>query len=501
MPSFNPAKTPYSRVFIIEGQAQPDHEPQYQSCLKAGALSQGFGDVTDIKCPSPIEYGHFETVGRIQGAIERAATSLTGRYAADLASELLRIGKLRCAVDVQVHFGACTDPRVFNTFTKDIVLEDVFLTNWTTEDLGALSDDESASIDEGTDISIGNVDEVLWLSLQERADILVENEIVDVVICDRITCGECEEFSEGCEKIYALSGGIAGSPGTPPDVIYSLDGGKTWALDEINSLHPDEAGSALACVGEYLVVVSNASASLHWKLRVDVDNGVAGGWTEVTAGFVAGHAPRDIWSVGVGAYISADNGYVYWTSDPTSGVSVLDAAIATGGVLYAVHALDDEFAVAVEAGDNIIWTNNRINWQIATPTGSGDALMGVWIKNESEWWVVSDAGEVYYTLDGGVSWTLKPLPGNVNHLYDVAFASDSVAYICGDYNKDARAWRSYDGGFSWNALPEGVGNLPVDARDMNALAACVNDVNFLVLVGEGVTTNGNVDGIIVVGED
>lgn len=500
MASFTPAKTPYSRVFIIEGQAQPDHEPEYQSCLKAGALSQGFGDVTDIKCPSPDEYNHFETVGRIQSAIERASTSLTGRYAADLASELLRIGKMRCAVDVQVHFGACTDPRVFNTFTKDVILEDVFLTNWATEELGALSGDESAPVNESTDLSIGNVDEVLHLSLQERADLLVENEAVDVVICDRITCGECDEYSEGCEKIYVLVGGILGSPGTAPDIVYSLDGGATWAIDEINSLHPNEAANALACVGDYLVVVSNDSNSLHWKLRADVDAGVAGGWTEVATGFVVNHEPNDIWSVGVGAFIAADGGYVYWTADPTSGVSVLDAGIAETDNLLAVHALDDEFAVAVGANDSIIWTNNRVNWSTTdTVTGSGDGLNAVWIKNKTEWWVVTDAGEVYYTLDGGVTWVEKAIPGNVDILHDLAFASDSVAYTCGGYLNDARSWRSYDGGFSWNAMPEGVGNLPADAVDLNALAACTNDVNFLVMVGEGSAVAD--DGIIIVGED
>ena len=47
------------------------------------------------------------------------------------------------------------------------------------------------------------------------------------------------------------------------------------------------------------------------------------------------------------------------------------------------------------------------------------------------------------------------------------------------------------------ALPEGTGNLPT-ARDFNALAACEDDVNFNVLVGEGSVIN---DGILVVGED
>ena len=86
---YNPGKSAFTRVFITEGRARPDHSPEYQSCMRAGSISQSFGDIERIECPSDAEYGQFDEVGRIQGAIERASSSLVGRYAADLASELL----------------------------------------------------------------------------------------------------------------------------------------------------------------------------------------------------------------------------------------------------------------------------------------------------------------------------------------------------------------------------------------------------------------------------
>ena len=55
-PSFNPAKTAYSRVFIIDGRAQPDHEPEFQSCMKAGSLDQSCGDIEKIECPDTTPY-------------------------------------------------------------------------------------------------------------------------------------------------------------------------------------------------------------------------------------------------------------------------------------------------------------------------------------------------------------------------------------------------------------------------------------------------------------
>ena len=502
MPAFNPARSAFSRVFLIEGRARPDHEPQFQSCMKAGTAERSYGDIERIECPDSSRYGEFEEIGYIQGAVDRATSSLIGRYAADLASELLRLASMRCAVDVQVHYGACTDPRLFNTFTKSIVMENVVLTNWSVDDLGALSSDENSVVNETTDLSIGELYEVLPLSFAPQADDLMTNEAVDVVICDQQSCGsDCEDESNGCENIYVLVGATAGSPGTAPDIVYTLDQGVVWATDEVSSLLSSEDATALACLGDYMVVTSNDSGSLEWKLLSDLNAGTAHLWTSVTTGIVAGGEPNDIWSVGTYAFVVGDGGYVYGTSDPTSGVTVLDAAIATTNDLAAVHALDDQFAVAVGATDTIVYTENRTSWQAATATGGGNGLTAVWIKTEDEWFVTDDAGNVWYTLDQGQSWTESPasgdVPGGATALHDIQFATQSIGYVAGNLSDVARIWRTFDGGNSWVILPEGVGSMPT-ARDFNAIAACQEDANFVVGVGEGAVAD---DGIIVFGED
>jgi len=55
--------------------------------------------------------------------------------------------------------------------------------------------------------------------------------------------------------------------------------------------------------------------------------------------------------------------------------------------------------------------------------------------------------------------------------------------------------RSYDGGYSWKVLPEGVGALPL-ADSFGALAACEQDANLVFGVGLG---DNAADGIIVQG--
>lgn len=500
------AQTGFSRVFLIEGRARPDHAPTYESCLMAGSPSVSFGDVERIECPDPDRYNDYIEVGRILGAIERGAVPLTGRYAADLASTLLRIAKARCAADVQVHIGQCQDPRVFNDFEKAVILEDAQLTNWSATDLGALGSDQSAVVDESSDISFGEIFEALQLTFSKKGETTVTNPVVDVVICDKASCGDCDDESDGCEHVYAVSQASPGSPGTAPDLLYSTDKAQTWSADNINSLTPSEEPNALACLGDYVVVVSEDSESHHYKLRATIDAGTALGWTEVTGGYVAGNGPMDIWSVGNYAFIAAENGYVYGLSDPTGSVTVLDAGVATTNLLKAVHALSDHFAVCVGASDTIIYTTDGENWQAATATGGGNNLLSVWCKTTKHWIVGDDGGNVYWTLDGGVTWTAQGAGGSValpgadwTDINDISFASKSVGYLSAEKDGTPRGYmlRTFDGGHSWVVLPEGVGSLPLQDA-IYAHAACSEDINFVV--GVGLADNAT-DGVIVVGQD
>jgi len=122
----------------------------------------------------------------------------------------------------------------------------------------------------------------------------------------------------------------------------------------------------------------------------------------------------------------------------------------------------------------------------------------VWMRNSDEWWVTTAGGEVYYTLNKGVTWTEKGLPGvAITALYDIQFATNSVGYISGVANAVGALWRTYDGGYSWVKLPEGTGTLPGSGTELNALATCIQDPNYLIAVGKTVAN----DGVLLVGED
>jgi len=508
--NFTPDQTGFSRVFILEGRAGPTHAPNFQSCMMAGGVSHSLGDVEKIECPSSDRYDDFVAMGEVTGAEDRPTSSLTGRYAADLASKLLELKRRKCPNDVQIHIGVCTDPSAFDVFSKNMIWEGARITDYSTEDLGALSSDQRAAVNESVDLSMEDFYEVLQLTFQRHADDTITNELVDVVVCDQISCGDCEDESFGCEKIYAVSLAAGGSPGTPADVVFSLDKGVTWFAHDVDTLQAAEDPTGIACVGIYIVVVSNDSCSLHYAEKADITNLVDPVFTEQATGFVAGNCPNDIWSVGTLAFIVGDNGYVYSTSDPTGGVSVVDAGVATSLDLEAVHALDANFAVAVGDSGAIVMTANGTTWSVVTPTNVlfTQNWHAVWVKNEREWWIggatVGGVGQLWYTLDGGVTWFMKGadgnpgLPGTYIDIEDISFASDSVMYVSGTIaGPRGRILRSFNGGYTFLVLPEGTSTMPL-ADQFTAIAACSDDENFVV--GVGLADDG-ADGILVIGQD
>lgn len=496
MAGFTPQLTSFSRVFLIEGRARPDREPEYESCMKMAGIDAGQGDITDIECPDPGSYGEFINVGSFQGGRDRITTKLTGRYAADVLSTLFRLAKQRCSHDIQLHFGKCKDPRDFDTgFTKALILEDARLPSYSTDELGALSSDENAPVNEGVDVSAMEAYEVVPLVWSEEGKVAVVNPLVDVTYCDYKRCGDCEDPSEGCDVAYAVGSSGAGSPGTAPDLDYTFDGGKTWAANDINSLLSTENAIGVGCVDTYVVVISNDALSLHYKAKSLVST--AGGWVKITTGFVAGGAPNDIWSLGDFAFIVGAGGYVYKCTDPGAGVTVIDAGTATTNDLLAVHAISDEQAVAVGNTDTVIHTDNGVDWRTTAATpGSGANLTCVWMLADDVWLVGTSNGRIYYTLNHGVAWTRLTLPIAVTSVNDIAFSTASVGYAaCTRPGPQGIIMRTFDAGYSWKVVPETTGNLPANDA-IAAIAACSYSANHAIGVGTG---DNALDGIIIAG--
>lgn len=497
MPPLNSA---FTRVWLIEGRARPDHVPEFMNALKFGSVEQSFGSVNPIFEPSKDKRGDFKEVGTFRDEKERPSTSLVGHYARIAKSRLLQLALAGCEFDLQMHIGNCEDPGIFEDFEKVFIFEGVQAENYSTDDMGALEPGEQGKVDETEDVSGTRMYEYKPLALAARTPAVVTNQLLDVIICDSVSCGDCEDESDGCQRIMAITGAAGGSPTTPADVVFSLDGGLTFAAHDIDTLAAAEAPSALACVGSFVVVVSNASGSHHVALISEFDGVADPSFTEVTTGYVAGGEPNDIWSLGRFAFIVGDNGYIYSTDVPDTSVTVVDAGVATSSVLRRVHAISEDFAVTVGDDGVVVVIENGLASLLATsPIGIGTDWSAIWVKNENEWFAGTSGGTLYRTLDKGATWTIIVLPGGaVTDITEIQMSSDSIVYVSATRSGKGEVYVSINGGQSFTRTPRGTGGAMPGNDEITALAACKHDVDFFVGVG---LADDAVDGFIVIGKD
>lgn len=496
----DPLNNSHSRAWLLEGRARADHVPQYMSFLSMGGIDKSFGAVNQISEPSKTKLGKYDRVGTFRDEDDRVTTSLVGHFAQSIKSKMLQLALEGCPTDFQLHIGECENPSIFNDFQKIIIFEDVFFESYSTDDLGSLEPADQSKVDETGEVSATRLYEFLPMSFASKVPAVVTNQLIDVIVCDTASCGDCEEESNGCQKIMAVTIAAGGSPSTPADVVFSLDGGLTWLAHDIDTMSASDTPTGIACLGADVVVISNDTGSLHTSLISSFNALDDPAFTEVSTGFVVGGEPNDIWVVGNKAFIVGDGGFIYITSDAGSGVTAIDSGSATTGDLNAVNALSEEFAVAVGDGGIIVKIDNDIATLITTtPVGVGVNFNAVWVKSEQEWYLGANDGTLRYTLDSGVTWTTISLPGGTpSSITDIAMSSASIMYVSGIMASKGEIWLSVNGGSSFIRAPRSAsGGIPA-SDSVDAIAVCNEDVDFVVGVG---LADDAADGFIVIGSD
>jgi photosystem II stability/assembly factor-like uncharacterized protein len=490
-------RSAYSRVWTIRYGAGPGKNAAYQGLWRAGAVSWDQGDVERIFIPDVNQYGAFVVVGKTMGEPTSPEIGMTARYAYD-RSAMLQLTKDRCDHDVQIHMGECLDPQDFNRgWQKVIVLEKARATNYSTDDLGALDYSENQPVNEESTFSGEDLYEIVHVNFARKADSNIVNEVTDVVFCDAKNCGECGTPSDGCQTILAVTRASPGSPGLMGEVVYSKNGGDTWADTLIDTMTVAETPSRIVCLGSNVVIISADGIAIHYTPIADLLAGTET-WTKVTTGLNASGGPRRIYSYGPSqSWIVGYGGYVYFTDDPTAGVEVQDAGSATTQQLNDVHGIDQNFIVAVGNSNAIIRTRNGgQTWESITGPSVGVALNAVWVVDEKLWWVGTAGGNLYNTRDGGLTWIIKPFKGSgAGSITDIKFSTRSVGWLSHtDATPLGRILRTIDGGQSW-FTPTDVGQpaIPTNTR-INTLAVCA-DPN--MVYGAGNTTSN--DGILLQG--
>jgi hypothetical protein len=500
------------RSFIQLGGAKPFNQPRFagqdaQYMTITGVGLPEAGKIDPIWVADPVRQGKYRLVGQkiSPGDLAKATLTLYEKHGAIPRA----LGSNGCQFNMYDVVGACRDLSDFLGGWTDYVL--IYSgARVTTKDLGDRGGFESDNqVKDVLSLELADIYPIGGLYFGDNAKTLIDLEVIDVVYGSTPRCGNCGPEDDGTMRAYAIvkSSG-AGSPGLPAEVIYTYDGGLTWNEANITGMGASEDPIAVDVVGSNLVVVSKTAYSAtiggYYYAAIDPDTGIPGTWTKVTAGFVANKSPNDIFVASPReVWLCGDGGYIYKATDITTGVSVVNAGVATTQNLNRIDGCDECIVAAGVAGAIIKSLNRGLSWAATSSTPNGLEIKALEVIDSNIYWVGGLNAYLSVTQNGGASWTEKTFPGcHSGNIYDIKFATPEVGFFSfASTTPTASLFATWDGGDDWTKSNPRILNWPV-CNKINRVDVphfgSASDVAANSILAGGLSASGT-DGILLSG--
>lgn len=474
-----------TRVWYVEGGVHPSRAPKYLAYGKFGDdPTKNIGEETRITVPSPTSFGKDETAGTLPGEEERATFGIAVRSTKQ-KSILQGWKNKRCRVDFFALMGECGNPQDFTEGgEKWVYFPDGKISSFSYENFGAFGREENNAMNEMVDATSEDFYEFLYMRQDQIGASATIREIYTV---DVDTGDDCENCPDVGSKVFLSMAGASATPGTPPSLLFSNDSGNTWDTDTISALFSNENIVDGHVIGGLLLLLSNTAGGYVWTRVSEIFEGV-NTWQRVVSGFVNSHQPNAFAFADVNnAWIVGNGGYVYFSDNIKSGVTVQDAGVATTQHLRSVHAHSSLFALAVGDANAVIYTSNGgSTWEAVTGPAVGINLSSCWMWDENTWLVGEGSGgngKLWYTMDRGVTWSQIGLPATYNRIDKIKFVSEAEGYISARGGGQSYILRTKTGGNKWTVLPDGKKGVAVANSYLSDIAVTTHYGNLAYAAG------------------
>lgn len=128
-----------------------------------------------------------------------------------------------------------------------------------------------------------------------------------------------------------------------------------------------------------------------------------------------------------GTVLKTTNGAVTWSDIKSiNGFEAYDVKMLSGSNVF-VGAASGRIYYSSNGGNTFIERNAPL---------LSSTIKTIWFFNTSEGFAGNEAGNIYRTTDGGLSWTsVFSFGASYNNVEDIYFVNDSVGFACGDVGK------------------------------------------------------------------
>lgn len=447
---------------------------QFLTAYGAGAVQRPAGTITPYYEPSAARYNEFRVTGKTKSVPGLPTSSLEVQYQ-NVASLLLG---LSCPAHVQYRFGVCDRPDNPNAWDKILHLYLVEPGAWGLSNPIARDPSSLAPVLETLELTAEELFEILAMTVA-RVSVAETGNALSIAISRVANCaGLCGPAVSICDEIFV---GTHPSAYATANLLRSSDAGATFAATTADPLSAGNDIIGVLTIGDRVIAIDGDAATP--TIAYSDDNGAT--WTTVT---YAGGAVGDLndgfavdWSH---LYFAGNGGYLYISTDGGGTLTAQTAGVVTTDNLNRVRVLTSLVGYAVGNMNTVLKTTDGETWAAITGPEAGATLQALWVIDENRVWVGTSAGKLWYTDDGGTTWTQRSGWSNsgTGAITAIEFVNEEFGFMVHETAAGVgRIFRTIDGGLTWNYGVGGMGTTATNAG-LNALAVC--GVNSAFAVGD-----------------
>lgn len=442
--------------FYLAGQGaiwlQPDGpntEPKYLGCHSLMGIDVPKGDVTLYYCPDPAAPNRW----KVDGSSQTAPGTVTFDIEMKIGKTADWLEKIKCPVPTYVLMNTCGRKDNF-AFERAYALPKTYITTEAIANLSARTPDSQDEV-LGT-FSMASED--LYKAFEMvgvRKSTTEANALNDIASCSGEECaGDCGNGSDFCDiLVIACDAGA----GVTANVLRSIDHGASFAAVAADPFAINENIMSLECfqVNNTITRILAARAlDAADNMEVAYSDNDGAVWSLVDIA-----TPNNVGALSGGSLFVLDTnhiwivlglGYIAFSGDGGASFTVQDAGVTTVQPLYAVNFADVNVGFAVGSADAVLRTiDGGDTWALVTGTGGAGTLRSVFCLDQYRAWVGDAAGKLYYTGDGGLTWTQRRFAGDsAGVVTDIKFINELFGFIVGTSASD-QVLRTIDGGYTW----------------------------------------------------
>lgn len=442
------------RAFSQRGGAKPGNIMRYagpdeQYMMFGDVANPRRGSITPIREHDSFTRNAYRLIGRSQASPD--LQTVTATFKRKHGGVTWVVDDLTCPNNFYELAGDCGQPDSFLYGWSDFVAIYSNAVATTTSHKGRKSDVEDNAMTDDVEFTLASFYEIGGMSFGENAQTLVEREVIDTVYASFVECGNCGLDNDGTSRLYSVTKSSgAGSPGIPAEVVWTIDGGSTYSQTNITGLGGTVDPTGIEIFGNFVVVLDTAGNGYHAS-EVNRFTGAPLSWSNVTTGFTTSNQPNDMFVANSGLmFLCGQNGRIYKVTNVLTGAT----EIFTGGGADLIRISGDGNGTIVAVGESgvvIKSNNNGVTWSaVASPTSG--TLRAVEVMGPYTFWIGSGTGGIWYTTNGGETWT-QFSPSGVVRVDDIVFATEEVGYIlAGAPNATtARLYTTFNAGQDWSS--------------------------------------------------